>query len=116
MAREQLPDRRPSTRQAFSYEGCGYLATFSYYPDGRLGEVFLDTGKINTPQEVLAVCVLLDYGAGKMFPVPLPVNATPMSKTELASHMAGQRLGSIPWLQLLNLLIPLLQQWLANNP
>ena len=76
----------------------------------------ITTGKINTPQEVLAVCVLLDYGAGKMFPVPLPVNAAPMSKTELASHMTGQRLGSIPWLQLLNLLIPLLQQWLANNP
>lgn len=49
MSREQLPDRRPSVRQAFNYEGCAYLATFSYYPDGRLGEVFLDTGKINTP-------------------------------------------------------------------
>jgi hypothetical protein len=69
-ARTRLPDRRFSVGFNFEHEGHRYRATASRYADGRLGEIFLDTGKINTPLQqnaetsAVLVSLLLQHGVG----------------------------------------------------
>ncbi|MDN5003987.1 hypothetical protein ACFQZO_24420 [Bradyrhizobium sp. GCM10027634] len=68
MTREMLPNKRPSIAFNFEHEGHRYRATAGRYPDGRLAEIFLDTGKINTPLQANAetaavlVSLLLQHG------------------------------------------------------
>ena len=70
MIRARLPDRRGSIAFNFEFEGHAYRATATRYDDGRLAEIFLDTGKINSPlqknAEVSAILVslLLQHGVG----------------------------------------------------
>jgi ribonucleoside-diphosphate reductase alpha chain len=40
-ARQLLPNRRPSETFSFECGGMRYTATVSYFPDGRLAEIFL---------------------------------------------------------------------------
>jgi hypothetical protein len=47
--RQRLPTRRASVAFNFEHEGHRYRATATHFADGRLAEIFLDTGKINTP-------------------------------------------------------------------
>jgi hypothetical protein len=50
MARERLPNRRGNVSIGFEFEGHGYRATATWFPDGRLAEIFLDVpGKLGTP-------------------------------------------------------------------
>ena len=44
-ARQKLPNRRHSISFYFGFEGHRYRATASRHADGRLAEIFLDTGK-----------------------------------------------------------------------
>ncbi|KRR09650.1 hypothetical protein CQ12_13895 [Bradyrhizobium jicamae] len=61
-------NRRASVAFNFDCEGHRYRATASHYPDGRLAEIFLDTGKINTPLQqhaetsAILVSLLLQHG------------------------------------------------------
>lgn len=54
MKRQLLPNRRRSTAFAFEFEGHKYRATASRFADGRLAEIFLDTGKAGTPLQLNA--------------------------------------------------------------
>jgi ribonucleoside-diphosphate reductase alpha chain len=54
MARERLPNRRRSTAFVFEFESHKYRATASRFADGRLAEIFLDTGKAGTPLQLNA--------------------------------------------------------------
>jgi hypothetical protein len=49
MEREHLPNRRASVSFSFECENHPYRATASFFADGRLGEIFLDTDKPDTP-------------------------------------------------------------------
>jgi len=40
--REKLPQRRYSETRSFEHAGISYRASVGYYPDGRIGEIFLD--------------------------------------------------------------------------
>jgi len=66
--RERLPNRRQSIAFNFECEGHQYRATASRFPDGRLAELFLDSGKINTPLQsnaetaAMLVSMLLQHG------------------------------------------------------
>jgi ribonucleoside-diphosphate reductase alpha chain len=70
MNRERLPNRRRSIAFYFEHEGHSYRATATRYDDGRLAEVFLDTGKINSPLQknaetsAILVSLLLQHGVG----------------------------------------------------
>jgi len=53
-SRERLPTRRGSIN--FNFE-CGtfkYVATASFFPDGRLAEIFLDNGKAGSTADTIA--------------------------------------------------------------
>ena len=68
MNRERLPNRRASETFTFACEGHHYLASVSRFVDGRLAEIFLDTGRINTAMQqhaetsAVLVSLLLQHG------------------------------------------------------
>ncbi|MDA9539644.1 hypothetical protein ACM41_26450 [Bradyrhizobium sp. CCBAU 21362] len=66
--RSALPNKRKSVSFNFEHEGHRYRASASRFADGRLAEIFLDTGKINTPLQqhaetsAILVSLLLQHG------------------------------------------------------
>jgi hypothetical protein len=53
-ARTRLPDRRPSTTFAFECNNLRYLATVSFFDDGRLAEIFLSNAKAGSHSDSAA--------------------------------------------------------------
>ncbi|CAN7604582.1 TSCPD domain-containing protein [Bosea sp. LjRoot237] len=68
MPRERLSNRRESQNVTFWHAGREYTARVSFYPDGRLAEVFLDNGKVGSDAQVncrdaaVAMSLLLQHG------------------------------------------------------
>jgi hypothetical protein len=66
--RAHLPNRRNAEIVMFKHDGNWYRATFGRFLDGRLGEIFLDTGKPNATVQLHAddsavlVSLLLQHG------------------------------------------------------
>jgi ribonucleoside-diphosphate reductase alpha chain len=52
--RRRLANRRPNETFSFSWRGMAFTATISRFPDGRLGEIFLTNGKVNTDADTAA--------------------------------------------------------------
>lgn len=53
-ARERLPNRRASQQIAFECNGLRYVATVSFFPDGRLAEIFLSNAKAGSHSDSAA--------------------------------------------------------------
>jgi hypothetical protein len=53
-ARRRLPNRRASISFTFACAGLSYAATFSRFPDGRIGELFLSNHKSNSAADTNA--------------------------------------------------------------
>lgn len=68
MPRELLPQRRRGDNEEFWFNGIQFSATFGYYDDGRVGEVFLSTRKAGTAVDTTArdtavlISMLLQHG------------------------------------------------------
>lgn len=66
--RRRPPNRRRSVAFNFDHEGHRYRATATHFAEGGLAEIFLDTGKINTPLQqnaetsAILVSLLLQHG------------------------------------------------------
>jgi hypothetical protein len=66
--RERLPNRRESQQLAFVCNDLRYIATISFFPDGRLAEIFLGNAKAGSHSDSAAkdsavVCsIALQYG------------------------------------------------------
>ncbi len=71
MSREILPQRRKSIR--FKERSLGYVfeVTLGLYPDGRLGEVFLNSGKIGSDSDVLCRDMAIGASLALQFGCPL---------------------------------------------
>jgi hypothetical protein len=52
--REPMPQRRASFTHTFEAHGMRYEGTVGFYEDGRVGEIFLDSGKAGTASQVNA--------------------------------------------------------------
>jgi hypothetical protein len=52
--RNRLPNRRPAETIAFERDGSQYCLTVGYFPDGRVGEVFLNADRADSLLDVLA--------------------------------------------------------------
>lgn len=72
-SRERLPNRRPSETISFTVSRDGvpsqeFIATIGYRWDGRIGEIFVRSGKsgsdvtISTQETAMAVSMALQYG------------------------------------------------------
>jgi hypothetical protein len=53
-ARDRLPNRRRAETIAFERDGSRYCLTVGYFPDGRVGEVFLSADRADSLLDVLA--------------------------------------------------------------
>jgi hypothetical protein len=68
--RQRLLNRRPAETFGFRWRDMNYTATTSRFPDGRLAEIFLSCGKINTDSDAIArdggvvASIALQFGAG----------------------------------------------------
>jgi hypothetical protein len=68
-ARNRLPNRRPAETIAFERDGARFEMTAGFYPDGRLGEVFLNADRANSLLDFLMsdaailASLALQYGA-----------------------------------------------------
>ena len=65
----RLPNRRYSQTLNFEVDGQRYIATVSFFDDGRLGELFINssgklgsTSDVNAADGALAVSLALQYG------------------------------------------------------
>jgi hypothetical protein len=66
--RERLPDRRAAELVDFTHAGRRWTATIGRFPDGRVGEVFLDTPKASAIGEIaadaaVAASIAFQFGA-----------------------------------------------------
>ena len=52
--RERLPNRRFNESFDFEWRGMHFTATIGRFPDGRLAEIFLTNGKVNTDADTAA--------------------------------------------------------------
>ena len=52
MARQRLPNRRPSTTFDLEVHGLPYTATVSRFADGKVGELFLPNHKSNSAADI----------------------------------------------------------------
>jgi hypothetical protein len=51
--RDRLPNRRAAVTFAFEHDGSNYQATVGYFPDGRIGELFLNHDRGESLLDVL---------------------------------------------------------------
>jgi hypothetical protein len=69
MRREDLPERRYCETQQFWHEGVLYSVTSGFYQDGRVGEIFVEGGKLTSATDVaardgaIAASIALQFGA-----------------------------------------------------
>lgn len=67
--RNRLPNRRSAISTSFERDGVSFAMTAGYYPDGRLGEVFLNSDRANSLLDFLMsdaailASIALQYGA-----------------------------------------------------
>jgi hypothetical protein len=68
-ARERLPNRRAALTTTFERDGARFEMTAGFYPDGRVGEVFLNADRANSLLDFLMsdaailASLALQYGA-----------------------------------------------------
>ena len=62
-ARERLPDRRANESFTFELNGLRFTATLSRFPDGRIGELFLNNHKFGNQSDTNArdAAILLSF-------------------------------------------------------
>lgn len=67
--RDLLPQRRAGEGFDFEFEGQSFVATVGRYPDGRIGEIFVNGQKLDTALDIyardlgMAISIALQYGA-----------------------------------------------------
>jgi len=67
--RQRLPNRRPAISTSFERDGARFEMTAGYYPDGRVGEIFLSADRANSLLDFLMsdaailASLALQYGA-----------------------------------------------------
>jgi hypothetical protein len=67
--RKRLPYRRGAISTGFERDGAGFTITAGFYPDGRLGEIFLNADRANSLLDFLMsdaailASLALQYGA-----------------------------------------------------
>jgi hypothetical protein len=69
MKRQHLPNRRSSETVEFNREGSHYRMTVGYFPDGQVGEVFINADRANSTLDAfisdaaILVSLSLQHGA-----------------------------------------------------
>ena len=88
--RLRLAQRRCSSTRRLLHHGVAYTATFGFYTDGTIGEVFIDSGKIGSEAAHLAQDVAVLISLALQHQVPLGTLQMAMGRT---SRWSSDRLG-----------------------
>jgi hypothetical protein len=72
-ARRRLPDRRASETFNFICGNFHYVATVSYFPDGRLAEIFIGNGKAGSGTDTAAKDSAVVASLALQFDIPVDV-------------------------------------------
>lgn len=79
-ARVRLPGRRSSERREFRNSGVDYIATVGFYGDGRIGEIFLNGGKLDSGADIMARDAAIAVSIALQFGAPIKVLADAMTR------------------------------------
>lgn len=82
MPREKLEFRRLSENITFWHAGREYTARVSFFPDGRLAEVFLDNGKVGSDAQVNCRDAAVTMSLALQWGCPADDMARSLSRTE----------------------------------
>ena len=95
--RSRLPARRASETFGFQRNGQHYLATVSFFSDGRLAEIFLSTAKAGSNSDSAAKDSAVVASIALQYGVPLEIisHALLREASGLASSPLGQALDLI---------------------
>ena len=69
--RDRLPSRRASQNIAFERDNLKYQMTIGLYPDGRIGEIFLNAEHANSLLDVMAHDAMIIASIALQFGCPL---------------------------------------------
>jgi hypothetical protein len=70
-ARQRLPNRRPSETFDIDVSGRKYRCSYSRFPDGRLGEIFISNNRVNSDSDTAAKDSAVVCSIALQFGVPL---------------------------------------------
>jgi hypothetical protein len=70
-ARNRLPNRRPAETIAFERDGSQYCLTVGFFPDGSVGEVFLNADRADSLLDVLTSDAAILASLALQFGCPL---------------------------------------------
>jgi hypothetical protein len=95
--RDSLPNRRASQNIAFERDNLKYQMTIGLYPDGRIGEVFLNAEHANSLLDVLAHDAAILASLALQFGCPLEtiIHALKRDARGVASSPIGAALDRI---------------------
>jgi hypothetical protein len=93
-ARQRLPNRRASKQFTFTCNGLDYIATISFFPDGRLAEIFLNNAKAGSHSDSSArdSAVVCSLALQQGVPLPTIRNALLRDSQDQPSSPLGEAL------------------------
>lgn len=71
MQKNKLPNRRTGFTQKVKIDGVSVFLTTGEYPDGRLGEIFMDVGKTGSALSAMINCFCISVSIALQHGVPL---------------------------------------------
>jgi hypothetical protein len=97
-ARNRLPNRRPAETIAFERDGSHYQMTVGYFPDGAVGEIFLNHDRSDSLLDVLAHDAAILASLALQFGCPLETirHAIKRDRGGTAASPIGAALDLIP--------------------
>jgi len=97
LARNRLPNRRASETIAFERDNLNYHMTIGLYPDGRIGEIFLNAEHANSLLDVMAHDAAILASLALQFGCPLDAirHALKRDSSETAASPIGAALDLI---------------------
>jgi hypothetical protein len=93
-AREKLQNKRNSLTRACEHNGAGFTMTSGFYPDGRVGEVFLNAAHANSALDAIVSDAAIAISLALQFGCPLDDLRHAMKRDArgAASSLIGQAL------------------------
>ncbi len=112
--RERLPDRRPGFTQKAVIGGHKLFLRTGEYPDGRLGEIFLDTHKDGSAFRAMMNAFAMSISIGLQHGVPLREFVDAFEGTQF--EPSGPVIGSVDVPRALSMLDYVFKELSANYP
>ena len=96
--RDRLPNRRSAISTSFQRDGARFEMTAGHYPDGRLGEIFLNADRADSLLDVLTSDAAILVSLALQFGCPLDAitHALKRDARGIAASPIGAALDKIP--------------------